>query len=509
MMRFLITLLTLALAPVAGAAAPTGTVLQYEDLLQHGAPEQLLRNLDTDPHASRSVAELLGRIEDAFRRQDFDAALRSAQVLRDIDPELPQGWYLIGVALANLGRAEDAIAALDQAAEKLTRNASPEIVKGDLLLAAGRTEASRDAFAAAVRKDPLDWRGHDGLAAAALRAGDTATARAHLQEAIAVAPETTLDPRLRLAAVLLAEGALEQATEVLRSFAQANPDNARAQVALGRIAFTQEDNAGAAALFARAIALEPDNAGLRVFKARAELNAGLFDAAEATLRAARTDMPGSPSVLMELGALHGVVRDYEAALAAFTEGSATWPDRIGFQRGAARAAYRLNRLETALVHARSAALHGAGAADDHVFHGAVLEALDRDVAARAAYEAALALDDDNWIALNNLAALLADVEPARAVILAQKALMASGGNAAVQATLGWATFRSGDAERAETLLRDVVTRVPDRALFRYRLGLVLMADGRSKEGRDEIAAALSLDPAFRFAEEARTLLARD
>lgn len=499
----------LAALLVLQTASASASRLDYEDLISPQERELLLRGQQIDHFADPETLSLYRAASSALEGADPEAALAAAQALTDRAPDRPQGWYMLGLAWANLGENAKALEALDRAADLFRNNASALIVKGDLLLAAGDREAARDAFRAAAETDPSDWRAHDSLGKFALDVGDRAAAHEHLERAVETAPDDVFDPRVRLASLLISEGALDRGEDILEAFSAENPAHSAAQVALGRLAFTRGDNLSARAYFDRAVSLQPENPGLRVFKARAELNAGLVDEAMDTLRTARIDMPGWPVLAMELGSLHGVVRDYDAALATFAEGAREWPDRPGFHRGASRAAYRLAQWDTALFHSEAVMSLQDTVSADHLWHGAVLEKLDRREDARAAYAAAVESDPGNWVALNNLAALSVDTDPDRAVELATAALDESGGNVAVQATLAWALFRSGNPTRGETLLREVVARAPDSALFRYRLGLILLETDRSADGRTEIAAALDLDPEFRFAAEARELLSRD
>jgi len=65
---------------------------------------------------------------------------------------------------------------------------------------------------------------------------------------------------------------------------------------------------------------------------------------------------------------------------------------------------------------------------------------------------------------------------------------------------------SGDLERAERTVRDLVRRAPDRALLHFNLGVLLEQQGRLEEARQSWAEALRLDPGF---EPARSRLLKD
>jgi tetratricopeptide (TPR) repeat protein len=208
-------------------------------------------------------------------------------------------------------------------------------------------------------------------------------------------------------------------------------------------------------------------------------------------------------------ATHERSQDYRGALATFEEGARRWPEEAGFRAGASRAAYRVEDYATALSHAEALATRDAATAGDHFWHAVVLERLEETDRSVAAYEMAVAGDGANWIALNNLASLVTDADPDRAVDLARRAAEVSGGNPQVRTTLAWALHTAGASAEALELLRELTVRDPGNAVVAYRLGRVLLETGEPDAGRSEIARALEMDPAFRHADAARRLLSEN
>lgn len=481
--------------------------LNLHDLIEEESRQRALQQQKLDRFQDPKLFALLREANIALTNSDFTIAEIRARALIERSPASPQGWHLLGLALANLGDIDGAIDALDAADARYDVNAGPLVVKGELLLARGEAEAAREAFLAAIDKDPADWRAQESVASIALASGDVSSAISRLENVVKLAEPDYFDVRVRLASLYLGEERIEEAKGVLGSFAEANPDHAGVRIALGRIAFSEGRNDEATRLFDAAIALEPDVAQHRLFKARAELNARRFADAEATLTEAIAAFPDEPSLQLELGGLYGVTTDYARALGAFEAGAARWPDRPQFAAAASRAAYRLGDFETALAHAEAVAGRDSASATDQAWLGAVLERLDRPEPAIAAYEKAVAGDPSNWIALNNLASLIADKNPNRARDLARRALELSGGNDQVRATLGWALYKTGEAERSLAIFRDLAAGKPDSALYAYRLGRILTETGETEAGRAELARALAIDPVFPYAEDAKALLA--
>lgn len=496
--------LTLAAALLPCDAAARS--LNLEDLIEQENRQRILEQQKLDRFEDPELFALLREANMSLTNGDFATAEERARELTELSPGSPQGWHLLGLALANLGNADGAIGALDKADTLYDVNAGPLVAKGELLLARGNVEAARRAFLAAVEKDPADWRAQESLGSIALASGDNSTAISRFENVVGLAAPDYFEPRVQLASLYLVEERIDDAKEVLESFAEANPEHPGVRVALGRIAFSEGRNDEAERLFDAAVSLKPESPGLRIFKARAQLNAGRTDAAEQTLVAAQSDLPGNREVQLELAALYGVTRDYARAADAFRSGLDTWPDDPAFRSGLSQAAYRAGDYETALEQAAALAERTEASAGDHFWHAVVLERVGRVEPAIAAYETAVEGNPENWIALNNLASLLTETAPARAVTLAERAEQASGGVDQVKSTLGWALFSAGEAERALPLLREIADRNPENAVFAYRLGRILIETGEADAGRDMVARALSLDPEFRNAEEARRLL---
>jgi putative PEP-CTERM system TPR-repeat lipoprotein len=126
--------------------------------------------------------------------------------------------------------------------------------------------------------------------------------------------------------------------------------------------------------------------------------------------------------------------------------------------------------------------------------------------ARAAYEGLLQLSPDDPEALNNLAIVLVSLGESGASKAAERALALKPQSAHILGTAGWAAFHAGQHDRALQLLRDARLRDPKNASTRYFLARVLVQQGRKDEARQELRAALTDDPRFAYAKDARALL---
>lgn len=497
---FFVMLLSVFHSASGGAA-----VLDYEDLgkpAQEQKPQFSLEGIE-DPALLLTIREYFV----AFSRNDFEKARDLSLGMTESAPEIAQGWHFLGVALANLDQREEAIAALEKAAELYKVNADPLVMIGDLHASLGRAAEARAAYERAVARDPGDWRAQDSLAGFEIATGDTASAEARLRTALANAPADYLPMRLKLASILLERDEAAPAQALIDDYVAANPANADGHTARARIALLAGRGDIATESLRKVVELSPDQLDPRIALARAEVSAGRFDLAEATLREAKTRFPANTALLFELGNVLAAQRNYEAAIAEYQEGLAADPADPRLLKAQSLAHYRLGAFDAAADLARTLAEREDAGSGDHAWLASVEEARGNADAARAAYETAIAADGRNWLAMNNLSALLAETDPARAVTLAEQAVTLAPDVAAVKDTLGWALFQAGRLDEAEATLRPLTEAANAAPTTVYRLGRVLLARDRVDEGRSFLLKALEMDAGFAYAEDARARLA--
>ena len=70
-------------------------------------------------------------------------------------------------------------------------------------------------------------------------------------------------------------------------------------------------------------------------------------------------------------------------------------------------------------------------------------------------------------------------------------------------TLGWAYYKPGSTKAAATQLTESVQKVPGNPIYRWRLGMAYLADGRSDLAKQSLQRTLAGDPHFPDAASAR------
>lgn len=129
--------------------------------------------------------------------------------------------------------------------------------------------------------------------------------------------------------------------------------------------------------------------------------------------------------------------------------------------------------------------------------------------AKKVYERILVKMPTSALALNNLASLLLDhsttaAEIKMALKYAQK--LDTSKNPAFQDTLAWAYAKSGDNVKALALLKPIVERHPNLAIFRYHLGDVLYNMDDKAAAKTHLKIAVSSEQVFTGKDKAISLL---
>ena len=127
--------------------------------------------------------------------------------------------------------------------------------------------------------------------------------------------------------------------------------------------------------------------------------------------------------------------------------------------------------------------------------------------AKAAYEQLVRDDPADVVALNNLSWLVVNTDPARALVLAQRAVAAAPSSANYLDTLGSMQMSRSDFKGAIVSLTKARKLEPDNASFAYHLALALEASGQRQESQ-VLLQSLVKRGGFSEYDAAREMLAR-
>jgi tetratricopeptide (TPR) repeat protein len=139
-----------------------------------------------------------------------------------------------------------------------------------------------------------------------------------------------------------------------------------------------------------------------------------------------------------------------------------------------------------------------------------LDGAGRKTEARQAYESALKVDPSNGVALNNLAFLIADGggDLDQALAYAQRAKQMLPNVAEVSDTLGLIYLRKNLSDSAIDIFKDLVSKAPNQATFRYHLAMAFSQKGDKSRALDELHKALQENPSRQELEKIQQLMTR-
>jgi tetratricopeptide (TPR) repeat protein len=278
-----------------------------------------------------------------------DAALAELQLAAHQAPTLALPRLLLGQMLLRVGRAADALPLLTLTGQKSPLSAAAEaVIAGRELLAAGKPGPAREKFVLAMRKCP-------GLAEPQYLRGQCAEAEGNLDEAAGryrdaarILPDYP-PPYARLALVLSRQGDHAGAVAAGEKAVALRPGSPVYRAGLGQVLSAAGRAADADAQYAEATKNKPDWADAAADLALTALAgpdpaAGLFDAANQATQACEGTKYGRATPLAALAAVRAAEGRFGAAveLAAKAAGLAGRPDEAAAFRGHA-AAYRAGK----------------------------------------------------------------------------------------------------------------------------------------------------------------------
>jgi len=299
------------------------------------------------------------------------------------------------------------------------------------------------------------------------RYGEPRDALAALERALELLPEPTDVLRFKHADLLLSNGQIDRAQEVVEELG----DSVYAQVARGRIAFERGEHARALDLLDEGLRRWPNNPGARLLAGRAALAVGELDRALSDLREAVRATRGNTDAGLELARLH--LARGESQL-AFQFAASTFTGSSGANGDPDRVRSALILLVQALTE-----------------QGNYVEARKRATILAG-------LPEGEVPALLGLAAVAEKArgpEAAAAILSRVKRDLGDAENLPLLRALGQYLVDAGQPEEALRYVNAALENHPDVAELHEVRGRLLLHAGRLEGARRAFEAALERDPA--------------
>jgi putative PEP-CTERM system TPR-repeat lipoprotein len=504
-----------------------------------GESGQAFKDLESLSGADQSQYQAdLALIAAHLRRGEFDQALAAVATLEKKQPNNPLTYNIKGAAYAGMRDNKNARAAFEKALEVQPGYFAAARNLALLDLQEQKPEDARKRYEAMLAKDSGNEQLLLGLAELLVMSGHGPDeVKAMLERAIAAAPKS-VRPRLALIsyfnnrrdnkaaldAAKLAQGAFPDDTQVLEAvgvaqraagqnddalatftrLVQLQPQNVQALMRLADVEVAKKDYSSAVATLRKAIDADPSQHRALLALAKTFLISGHPEDAIAEARKLQKERPKNA-----LGyALEGEVM---AAQGKWTLAAAAYKEALAREPSGVLAVRRYESLEK--VGASGASAFAAQWTKEHPTDATLDAFLGQQSIARkdyrgaiAHYQAAIKLEPDNAVILNNLAWALAETGDPKAREYAANAYRQAPFNPNVMDTMGWAEVQTGDAKKGIELLRSAASLAPGNAEIRLHLAKGLIKTGDKAEAKKTLEPLAKLDPAAPARIEADKLL---
>ena len=464
-------------------------------LRETGNPDAALEHLQPVAIANPTNARIQDQLGQTLRQKgDLAAAVAAFEKALEIEPEMREGYYALGVALKQQSAsARKPRPSAASAADALYARAQDTLAQGDL-------NSAREQLAEALRLDEHHADSHNLLGFILGQQGDFAGALVHLERAVALQPESS-EAHYNLGVAQWYSGSKDRALAELWRSVSLDPAAGASQAFLGTALRDTGDLPRARASLQRAIALLPPTAAVYVDLGITYLRAGEVDKALGQLEAG-----------LNLASPPGPMPDWDGAIAGLRRALAANTDPAP-----AAAAAPTPTLAAAEAHHVLGLLLGRRGADSHEVAAEFREAIrlqpdfaeahnhlglvpiqaDQDEEGLAALREAVRISPDYADAHANLGAALTPTNPKEAIKELEKAVALAPDSVKVQFNLATAYGASPDLGPAKEIeqLRKVVGLAPTFARAHLALGKALLQDGKVAEAVTELQEMTRLEPA--------------
>lgn len=495
-----------------------------EALANQGKTDEAIQAIEqARQHGAKTDHAELAVIASLLQSGKADAALTRAQSLMRNTPGAAPA-ILAARAQLVLGRKDDAIKTLESAAAKLPDLTPLHPMLAALYIQQKRFKDAESLWQGVLKRHPKRIEPLLALSDLAAAQNRRIDAENWLDRAAATSADTPA-VAIRLATRHLRQGAPAKAINVLRSALQSHPESGVLLGNLGTAQLASGDPINARSTLERAARLEPANPAWKLALAQVEL-------AESRPAQARTQLekliathadffPAYDNLVTTLMRMNQAAEARKVAQRAqgiFPGQAETYlleGDILLALKAWDEAAIPLARAQqitpsgqTLVKLHKARSRNGTTATADALLND-WLERFPTDMGVRLAraelnlarlrfdaaiddYIAVLKTSPRQTDALNNLAFLLQDREPDRALKYAQQAYEVATDNPNVQDTYGWLLARhKRDFARALPLLKSAAERVPGEFGYRVHYIEALILAGQRNEARKELQTLLT------------------
>jgi tetratricopeptide (TPR) repeat protein len=442
------------------------------------------------------------RIIEALMRQGkrTEAADVNAQILKDYPTDTDAKNLAAGFML-DQGDVTRALTELQAVVSRAPDNPVARFNLGRAHAAHGDTELARQAFRKAIELKPDYLSARLGLAQLEIRLGDFDAGLQSARQILAV-DRNSVNARLIESAALMGLKKFGDSRAVLDDLLKANPSSPDTYYQIGILSLSQNKYKESEEAFRKAYQLNPANPRGLLGVVETQMAQNNPDSAIKVLQdeiakggAGRTDL------VFNLANVAARAGRFDQAISGFEQVLNTL-DKNASSRGTIYAMLgevqrRKGDYPAAIANLQKAKEIQPENTATLVTMGIVLDTnLNRWTEAKSVYEAILKISPKNYVALNNLAFLLAEHggDLDEALTKATQAKQLSPNTAEVSDTLGWIYLKKNLPDAALDLFKELVQKSPEKSTFRYHLGMALSMKGDKPKAIKELQEALKHNP---------------
>ncbi len=441
-----------------------------------------------------------------MKGQYKESIVELEQVTKE-QPKWDLAQFQLGETYLAQGDLDRAMKAYDQAEQASPDLSVAKLRVGESLLAKGETDRAQGKGDEVLILGKASPQAHIFLARVYMAKKAPDQAERELKAAMAEAPDSP-GAGVTLATFYRDTGKLDKAEATLNQVVRKFPNDPSGHYQLGLLAVIRRKDREAVPFFEKAVKLQPDSSVPLL--ALAESYSRLGEKFRAVALAERVvNLEGASSrSLVFLGTICERALDFPAAEKAYRKALVRDGKNLQAGLGLAGVLDQQGKKGEALRVAEETARAHPRTSSPLVTIGRLQEAAGNASEAITAYRKALEVDQDNAVALNNLAWLLGKdgQNLDEAITLAEKAYGKAPDSPSIADTLGWLLYRKGNVERAEALIKAAVAGDSKNPSLRYHLGMVYAKEGKTREALREFDQVIKASPNTAEVEAARQMV---
>lgn len=486
-----------------------------------GDTEGAIRDLEAASALDPNVAPAdLVLVANFLRQRDFEQALATVARLEKKQPNSPLVYNLRGVVYLAKRDVAAARASFERALQ-IQSDYLPAVSNLALLDRLDKKpDAARKRFEAILEKEPKNEQALLALANLVQSlGGDPNEIESLLKKAVTVNPQS-MNARAALVTFYLRKGDSKQAQLAAQEANDALPNDARTLELLGQVQLATGDSTLAVGTFNKLVAARPGTVEPLILLARALVLAKDYDRAVEKLREALVIKPDLFDANREIVAIYAGSNRFEQALQevkalqrqrpnearVYVLAGDLWVTQQKWSEAESAYSAALKRApdDAAIVTKLHAATSNAGkasaadAAADNWLRGHPKDVVVRSYLAAQAlrkrdyktaaryYQAIVAQQPENALALNNLAWVSGELNDPKALSYGEKALSLAPNNAAVLDTVGMLLLKKGAVAEGLEKVRQAAQLAPNQADIRLHLAEALIKTGDKAAARQEL-----------------------